>query len=101
MTETININDIGTDLQITVTETDVAVDISSAAALAMILTKPSGATVTKTALLLNDGTDGKLHYTTESGDIDEVGNWTYHGRVTFGAGSVFHTTNPQTFTVAK
>jgi hypothetical protein len=99
MTDTISINDIGTDLQITITESGAAVDISAATALAVILKKPSGVEVTKTALLLNDGTDGVLHYTTVSGDIDETGTWSYRGRVTFSAAQVYHSIDPQTFIV--
>ena len=99
MTDTININDIGTDLQVTITETDAAVDISTATTLQVILKKPSGPEVTKTASLLNTGTDGILHYTTVSGDIDEKGEWSYRAKVTFSASQVYHSIDPQVFTV--
>jgi hypothetical protein len=99
MTDTISINDIGTDLQITITESGTAVDISAATAVAIMLKKPSGEEVTKTASKLTDGTDGLIHYTTVSGDIDETGTWSYRGRVTFSATQVYHSIDPQTFEV--
>jgi len=99
MTDYIDINDLGTDLQITLTEGGAVVDISAATALAILLTKPSGAEVTKTASLLNTGTDGILHYVTLADDIDEKGVWTYKARVTFSAERVYHSIDPQSFTV--
>lgn len=99
MTDYVDINDLGTDLQITITEGGAVVDISAATALAIILIKPSGAEVTKVASLLNTGTDGKLHYVTLADDIDEKGVWTYKARVTFSATQVYHSIDPQNFTV--
>ena len=99
MTDTININDIGTDLQITVKEGTSVVDISTATTLQILLTAPSGAVKTKTATLINTGTDGQMRYTTVSGDIDEVGTWDYYGRVTYSASQVYTTIDPQQFTV--
>jgi len=100
-TDTINIDDIGTDLQVTITEGGTAVDISSATDLVIILVKPSGAEVEKTAELLNDGTDGIMRYVTDSDDIDEVGDWSYYGRVTFSASEVYHSVDPQPFEVVE
>ncbi len=99
MTDSIHINDIGTDLQITVQEGASVVDISAASTLQILLTAPSGAVKTKTATLINTGTDGQMHYTTQSGDIDETGIWSYRGRVTYSASQVYTTIDPQQFTV--
>ena len=99
MTDTITINDIGTDLQITVKEGASVVDISAAATLQILLTAPSGAVKTKTATLINTGTDGQMRYTTVSGDIDEIGTWSYRGRVTYSASQVYTTIDAQEFTV--
>ena len=97
--DTITLGDIGTDLQITVTEAGTAVDISSAAVLEVLLTKPSGTEIARTASRLNGGTDGKLHYTTVAGDIDERGIWSYRARVTFSPSQVYHSIEPQQFRV--
>ena len=99
MTDTINIDDIGTDLQITVTESDVAVDISTSTLQEIILKKPDGTEVTKTASFINAGADGKIHYITLTGDIDQVGQWSYRAKITFSATQVFHSIDPQTFEV--
>jgi hypothetical protein len=71
----IHVGDIGTDLEITVTENSVALDISTAAVRQIILRKPSGASLTKTATFSTDGVDGKIYYSTISGDIDIPGIW--------------------------
>jgi hypothetical protein len=95
----ITINDIGTDLQITIEDTDIVVDVSSATALAIVLKSPAGLETEKVASNITDGTDGGIHYQTLAGDIDETGIWTYRGKVTFAAGRVFHTTRPRSFRV--
>jgi hypothetical protein len=101
MTEKITIDGIGTDFRITVKENDAVVDIATATALVIIFEKPSGVEVEKTASLLTDGTDGILHYQREAGVIDEVGIWTYRGKITFSASLVFYTIDPQTFEVSN
>ena len=99
MTDIVNINDIGTDFQITVTEDDAAVNISTATDLAVIFKKPDGSTSEVVASKLTDGVDGVLHYQTVAGVIDQAGAWTYRGEVTFSASLVFTTNDPASFTV--
>ena len=52
-----------------------AIDVSAADVRQVILRKPSGAAVTKTAAFSSDGTDGKIRYVWGSGDLDEAGVW--------------------------
>lgn len=99
--DSISINDIGTSLQVNIEENDVAVDVSSATAKQIIIEKPDGTLLTKTAAFVNDGTDGKIQYTTVTGDIDQVGIWRFWGKVTFAPESVFHTADPIQFRVAR
>jgi hypothetical protein len=99
MTDTISLADIGTDLQITITESGVAVPVSAASSIQIELTKPDGTVEVKTASNLTDGTDGVIHYVTVSGDIDQVGTWTYRGIVNFSASQKFHSIDPKTFEV--
>lgn len=54
---------------------DVTVDISSPITLTMRLIKPDGTVSSKTALLVGDGTDGKVHYKALVADIDVQGEW--------------------------
>jgi hypothetical protein len=55
---------------------DVVISIASPTTLSMHLRKPDGTVVTKTATLVSDGTDGKLHYQTLVSDLDVIGDWT-------------------------
>lgn len=68
-------NDIGTTFLATVQQDDTAINLSEASTLQMIFEKPSGSTLTKTATLYSDGTDGKMKYATVAGDLDETGAW--------------------------
>lgn len=76
MTDEIHVGDIGTIIEVTVLETAVALDISTATVKQFTLRKPDGTSVTKTALFSATGTDGKLRYTTILNDLDQSGNWT-------------------------
>lgn len=69
------VGDIGSEINVTVTELGKAVNISSATTLLYKLKKPSGAVIERTPSFLNTGTDGKLQYLTISGDLDEDGPW--------------------------
>ena len=83
---TIHKGDIGTKLQVQILEEGAVVDISAGTAMTLILTKPSGTKVTKTAVLAGNGTDGKLEWaTTVVGDLDEVGQWQMQASLTIGA----------------
>lgn len=78
--EAAHVGDIGTVLLATISDTDSsggtsAEDVSSATTMQIKLRKPSGTVLTKTASFYTDGTDGKIKYVTESGDLDEVGVW--------------------------
>lgn len=84
----IHYNDIGTSFRCTMKDENNAVlDISSASTLNLIFRKSNGAIVTKTATLVNDGTDGKMEYVTVSGDLDMVGPWQVQGYVVLSTGS--------------
>lgn len=81
-------NDIGTIIEVTVQDDTVAVDISTATAKEFIFVKPSGAKVTVTASFSTSGVDGKLRYTTVSGDFfDETGSWRLQVRVVLPTGA--------------
>jgi hypothetical protein len=87
----IHVDDIGTSFVATVVnESGDVEDISTASALSFTFKKPSGTLSTVSAEFHSDGTDGMMVYVTESGDIDEEGNWSIQGVVTIGS-SVFHT----------
>lgn len=56
-------------------DNDIVVDISSPVTLIMFLKKPDGTILTRTASLVGDGTDGKMHYQVLTTDIDVQGDW--------------------------
>ena len=75
---TVQLNDIGSVLRVTVRESSdqSAVAVSSATVTKdIILEKPDGTNVTKAASFTTDGTDGKIQYATISGDMDAAGTW--------------------------
>lgn len=97
--ETISLGDIGTDLQITITENGVPANLSSASAIEIELIKPDGQVLTKSASFITDGLDGKIRYITVADDIDQIGTWSYRGIVTFSPAQIFHSIEPKEFKV--
>lgn len=84
----LHVNDVGTDLVVTVTdETGAAVNVATATNITVWLTKPDGTVLTKTGTLDTDGTDGKVKYTTQSGDLSVKGTWKIQAAVTIGSAS--------------
>jgi hypothetical protein len=67
---------IGVIIELTITEDDVAVNLSSATTKNIVLRSPSGVVATKTGAFVTDGSDGKLKYTTTAeADLNEAGFW--------------------------
>lgn len=90
MASEIHVNDIGTQFIVTVKDDGAVVDISSATSLVIIFKKPDQTTSNKTATLYTDGTDGKMTYSTVSGDLNQAGNYKIQGKVTL-SGGVYYT----------
>jgi hypothetical protein len=90
MASEIHAGDIGVKFNITVMNGTSVLDVSNANSIYIIFQKPDSTDLTKTAVLATDGTDGKIKYTTVSGDLDQIGTWQIQARVDFGA-SVFST----------
>jgi len=68
------------------------VDITSATSLKIVFRTPSGETISKTATLVNSGSDGKLGYTVEDGFFDAknkklIGTWSYQPDFVLGSWS--------------
>jgi len=95
-----HINNVGTDIQVTIQDCNgVALDISDSTALAIVLKAPSGTSTSHTATFVNSGTDGLIRYVTTSGDLDEVGTWKIQGVVTVST-SVWYS-SVESFTVYR
>lgn len=78
-------NDVGTELRITLVDDSTPVDVSGASSIIFVFKKPSGTMVEKTGSLYSDGTDGKVKYITESGFLDEDGEWKYQVELSIGS----------------
>lgn len=77
--------DIGTVFEFTIKDGTNVVDLS-AATMEIYLRFASGSVITRTCVLLTDGTDGKMKYTTVSGDLSESGDLAIQGKITIGTG---------------
>jgi hypothetical protein len=75
-------NDVGTVFERTIhDQSNVVVDISGATTKQLIFVKPNGAKLTKTAGFTTDGKDGKLRYSTVSGDLNLSGTWSVQAHI--------------------
>jgi hypothetical protein len=84
----VHINDIGTIFRMTLLdEDDNPVDLATTTQKQLIFKKPSGATLTKTAVFYTDGTDGIIQYTVVDGDLDELGEWKWQAYIVNPVGS--------------
>ena len=78
MTAYVRVGDIGTKIISTIKDQDgIAIDISSATTKEFTFEKPDGSTTNKAGSFTTDGTDGKLQYVFQSGDLNLQGNWKY------------------------
>lgn len=89
MSSEVHMNDIGTTFILTIKDNDVAVDISAASALTVIIKKSDSVSYTKTGVFYTDGTDGKIKYVSISGDFDSVGIYKIQAVVTLGS-TIYH-----------
>ena len=92
-------NDVGTQFLVTVKDGSSAVNISSATTKQLIIKKPSGTKLTKTAAYSTDGTDGKIYYNTVVDDLDEAGTYKLQGKVVISDGTFY--TDITTFKVHR
>jgi len=84
----IQVNDIGTVIVQTILDANGAVlNISTASVKQLIFRSPIGIKKTKTASFSTNGADGKIQYTSISGDFDIGGVWYYQGSVVMPSGT--------------
>jgi hypothetical protein len=86
MSDEIHVGDEGTQFRITVKESGVALDISTASDMVINIRKPSNTLLSVAGDFLTDGTDGVLTYTTVAGDLDEVGTYKIEAVVSIDGG---------------
>ena len=81
--------DIGTVFEYTIYDGSTIVDVSTTSSKLLKFFKPDKSIVSKTASFVTDGTDGKIKYTTVSGDLDQAGPWKVQAVLTFSGGEVW------------
>lgn len=97
--EDIQKGSIGTVLEVEIVESVLAssgntcilevVDVSSATTKEIILQKPDGTAMVKTAEFTVGGVDGLIRYVTIAADMDDVGKWLIQGHVIMPTGEWF------------
>ena len=93
------LNDVGTLLRVIIQENNSVKNLAGITSSQIVLRKPSGSTLTKSSVFGSNGSDGIITYTTESGDIDEIGIWRIQGVITSGS-AVFYS-EVEEFTVNR
>lgn len=90
--------DIGTIIEATVKDGASSVDVSGATSVKFSVNPPRSAVKSFTAGFTSSGTDGKVRYTTVTGDIDVPGTWWIQVLVTFSASKILRSV-PVSFVV--
>jgi hypothetical protein len=98
---TLHVDDYGAALEVTVEEDGSAVDISAATTTVIKMRTPDGRVLSKSATLTTDGTDGKMRYTLQSGDLDTPGRWRWQGYLAGVGGWTGHTSEGDPFEVKQ
>lgn len=75
-----SVGDIGTVVEVTVTEDGTAIDISGATTKTMRFRRGDGTILDVTASFSTDGTDGKIQYAMLSGNLNSAGVWEVQGK---------------------
>lgn len=86
-------NDVGTPFTITVGDANGVLDISTSSDKRIIFRKPDGSSTTVSGTFSTDGTDGKIVYTFQDGDLDVDGRWRVQAHLTFPSGSWYTDVN--------
>jgi hypothetical protein len=89
MRSEIHQNDVGTRFLITIKEDDVAVDISSATVINVYFKRPDGSLLPRLGSFYTDGTDGKIVYDVDPGDLNEAGYYKLQARVSIVTGTFY------------
>lgn len=77
----IHVGDVGTTIEVTLTEDGSIVDISTATTKEIKIKGPHGAVNTKIATFVTNGTDGKLEFVSVAGDFNRDGVWRIQAKV--------------------
>ena len=99
MASEIHVDDVGTRFLLTVKDSGVVVDLSSASLLQVNFKKPDDIVVNRTGSTLSDGSvvSGVMYYDSLAGDLDQAGHYKLQGKVGLTGGTYY--TDIHTFKV--
>lgn len=89
MASEIHVNDIGTKFLVTIKDDGSIVDVSNASVILVKIRKPDDVVLAQNGILDSDGTDGKIYYTTQAGDLDQAGTYKLQVTVHLPAGTYY------------
>ena len=90
MTNRIYVGDIGTAFILEVVDQDGDIVNLAGLTIEILFERPDGTVLTKTASLVNDGSDGLMRYLSVDGFLSQAGRWWSQGKITSG-GNVWYT----------
>jgi len=73
--------DAGAVFEITIIDENGAVDISNSPTRQMIFGRPVAGWFVRQADFVTDGSDGKIQYKTQPGDLDKAGEWRLQAKI--------------------
>lgn len=76
------------EVQFVDSDTDAAIDVSTASAKKILWKTPANVIVSKDASFTTDGTDGKIEYTTTSADFGALGSYAIEAQVVLSTGKI-------------
>lgn len=91
MSQQIHVGDVGTEFRILVKDEGVAMDLSGVSSMSVKFRTQTNVKKTKTPVFVNSGTDGLIKYVSESGFLDEKGQWDLQVYVELPGGSRWNT----------
>ncbi len=78
---TVRLGDVGTVFEVAIIDENGAVDISNSAVRQVVFGRPVVGWFSRPAEFVTDGTDGKIQYKSQPGDLDRPGEWRLQGKV--------------------
>ncbi len=92
-----HVSDVGAVRELTVKEKGVVLDISGGTSMQVTAFRPDGTSFTRTPTFVGTGSDGKVQWITESGDLTLEG--VYHDQLKLTLGSWTGSADRGSFTV--